>query len=232
MSYTKIDPERSIGEIVAEDFRTAGIFRKAGIDFCCGGKKSIGEACQEKSVDPSALIRQLEEIEKTPSSLQDNFNLWKLDFLCDYIMNIHHRFVLASLPELVFYTGKIASVHGEHHPELKEVAELFAKINAELLQHLKMEEEVLFPAIKRALTGEDASARETIRSEVSRMTGEHEFAGNAMDTINTLTSGYRIPEDACNTYRVALQLLEKFEDDLHVHVHLENNILYPKAQQI
>jgi regulator of cell morphogenesis and NO signaling len=229
MSENKIDPKRSIGEIVAEDFRTAVIFRKAGIDFCCGGKKSIGEACLEKSVNPSALISQLEEIGKTPTSLLDNFNLWKLDFLCDYIMNIHHRFVLANLPELVFYTEKIARVHGEHHPELKEVAELFSKINTELLQHLKMEEEVLFPAIKHALNGDDATARETIRSEVTRMTGEHEFAGNAMDTINILTSGYSIPEDACNTYRVALQMLEKFEDDLHIHVHLENNILYPKA---
>jgi regulator of cell morphogenesis and NO signaling len=136
------------------------------------------------------------------------------------------------LPELVFYTRKIANVHGEHHPELVEVANLFDKINAELLQHLKNEEEVLFPAIKEAVNTNSAKARETIVSEIARMEGEHEFAGGAMDEINRITKGYKVPDDGCNTYRVAFQMLEKFEDDLHTHVHLENNILYPKALQL
>jgi regulator of cell morphogenesis and NO signaling len=137
-----------------------------------------------------------------------------------------------NLPELLFYTQKIANVHGDNHQELIEVADLFAKINDELLQHLKNEEEVLFPAIKEAVQTNSAKAKETIKSEIERMMGEHEFAGGAMDQINAITKGYKVPADGCNTYHVAFDLLEKFEDDLHTHVHLENNILYPKALEI
>ncbi len=158
-----------------------------------------------------------------------NFKEWELGFLSDYIVNTHHKFVLKNLPELVFYTQKIADVHGAHHPELIEVASLFIKINEELLQHLKNEEEVLFPAIKEAEKHASQLVKSTIISEITRMQGEHEFAGGAMDKINVLTQNYLIPDDACNTYRVSLKLLEQFEDDLHIHVHLENNILYPKA---
>ena len=161
-----------------------------------------------------------------------NFKEWDLGFLCDYIVNTHHKFVLKNLPELVFYTQKISNVHGDHHPELTEVASLFAKIHDELLQHLKNEEEVLFPAIRTLLKQPSDEARANIVSEIQRMQGEHEFAGGAMDKINVLTHNYLIPEDACNTYRVSLKLLEQFEDDLHIHVHLENNILYPKALKL
>jgi regulator of cell morphogenesis and NO signaling len=226
---TQINIEPTIGEIVANDFRAASMFKEAGIDLCCGGNKSLLVACKEKGADESHLLQQLETLAQTPVSGAMNFKEWELGFLSDYIVNTHHKFVLKNLPELVFYTQKIANVHGENHPELLEVASLFTKINEELLQHLKNEEEVLFPAIKEAEKKASAEVKSTIVSEITRMQGEHEFAGGAMDKINVLTNNYLIPEDACNTYRVSLKLLEQFEDDLHVHVHLENNILYPKA---
>jgi len=229
---TQINIEPTIGEIVANDFRAASMFKEVGIDFCCGGNKSLSEACKEKGADESHLIQQLETLAQTPVSGAMNFKEWELGFLSDYIMNTHHKFVLKSLPELVFYTQKIASVHGGHHPELIEVESLFSKINEELLQHLKNEEEVLFPAIKEAEKNASPSVKSTIVSEITRMQDEHEFAGGAMDKINVLTKNYFIPEDACNTYRVSLKLLEQFEDDLHIHVHLENNILYPKALKL
>jgi regulator of cell morphogenesis and NO signaling len=229
---TQINIEPTIGEIVANDFRAASLFRDAGIDFCCGGNKSLSDACKEKGEDASHLIQQLETLAQTPVSGAMNFKVWDLGFLSDYIVNTHHKFVLKNLPELVFYTQKIANVHGDHHPELIEVASLFTKINEELLQHLKNEEEVLFPAIKEAEKNATAQVKATIVSEITRMQGEHEFAGGAMDKINVLTNNYFIPEDACNTYRVSLKLLEQFEDDLHIHVHLENNILYPKALKL
>ncbi len=229
---TQINIEPTIGEIVANDFRAASMFKEAGIDFCCGGNKSLTEACKEKGADESHLIQQLETLSQTPISGAMNFKEWDLSFLSDYIINTHHKFVLKNLPELVFYTQKIANVHGDHHPELIEVDSLFTKINEELLQHLKNEEEVLFPAIKEAEKNASPSVKSTIVSEITRMQGEHEFAGGAMDKINVLTHNYLIPEDACNTYRVALKLLEQFEDDLHIHVHLENNILYPKALKL
>ena len=228
----QMNSETTIGEIVTNDFRAASIFKEAGIDFCCGGNKSLTEACKEKGTDVSNLIQQLDILAKTPASGATNFKEWDLGFLSDYIVNTHHKFVLKHLPELVFYTQKIADVHGPHHPELIEVADLFSKINAELLQHMKNEEEVLFPAIKIAEKNATPEVKATIISEITRMQGEHEFAGGAMDKINELTQNYHVPADACNTYMVSLQLLEQFEDDLHVHVHLENNILYPKALKL
>lgn len=221
----------TVGEIVTADFRAAEVFRKAGIDFCCGGKKSLAKACEEKQVDPKNIAEKLGKLE-TEGGPTYNFDKWNLDFLCDYIVNTHHKYVTKTLPELVFYTQKIASVHGANHPELKEVESLFQQISDELTTHLKKEEEVLFPAIKRAVSEKKTEDAGTIKSEINRMLGEHDLAGGAMDKINTLTSGYRLPEDACNTYRVTLRLLNQFEDDLHSHVHLENNILFQKAMKL
>jgi len=219
----------SVGEIVANDFRAAAIFKDAGIDFCCGGKKGLVETCAAKGINPALLENKLHELRAEPANPSLNFKDWDPGFLCDYIINTHHKFVLKNLPELGFYTRKIATVHGDNHPELIEISDLFEKVNAELLQHLKNEEEVLFPAIKKALFDPSAETKSTILSEISRMSDEHEFAGGAMDHIAEISKHYLVPEDGCNTYRVAFKLLEQFEDDLHIHVHLENNILYPKA---
>lgn len=222
----------TVGEIVANDFRTSSAFKKAGIDFCCGGKQSFSDACSEKGIDAGELENEILKIAEEPLNEFMNFKNWDPVFLSEYIVNTHHKFVLKNLPELVFYTGKIADVHGDHHSELIEVSNLFKKINEELLQHLQHEEEVLFPALKEAIKTNSSEAKKTIVSEITRMLGEHDFAGGAMDEINKITKGYKIPEDACNTYRVAFKLLGQFEDDLHTHVHLENNILFPKALEL
>jgi regulator of cell morphogenesis and NO signaling len=229
---TQINYETPIGEIVANDFRAAEIFTRAGIDFCCGGKKSLRESCEEKNLDIETLTADLIKVSESPVSYAQNFKEWDPGFLCDYIVNTHHKYVLKTLPELLFYTQKIASVHGENHAELVEVARLFAQINDELNQHLQHEEEDLFPAIKRMLISPNDADRTIIRSEIDRMIGEHDFAGGAMDTINQITNGYSVPEDGCSTYQVAFKLLHEFEDDIHVHVHLENNILFPKAYKL
>jgi regulator of cell morphogenesis and NO signaling len=221
-----------IGEIVADDYRAASVFREAGIDFCCGGKKNLEEACIEKGINPSIIAEKLEELNLIPYNSNNNFKDWEPGFLCDYIVNIHHKYVKKTLPELVSYTQKIASVHGERHHELKEVEGLFSQINIELLQHLQNEEEVLFPAIKEAFSIGSPNAIKLIMSEITRLSSEHEFAGGAMDKINELTKNYSVPEDGCNTYHVTYKLLHQFEDDLHIHVHLENNILFPKALKL
>lgn len=222
----------TVGEIVANDFRAAAIFKNAGIDFCCGGKKGLAESCGEKGISPVQLEQELLDLAAEPVNQSLNFKEWDLGFLCDYIVNTHHKFVLKTLPDLVFYTRKIASVHGENHTELMEIAELFSRINAELLQHLKNEEDILFPAIKEVLANQSADSKATIVSEISRMTGEHEFAGGAMDHISEISHHYQVPADGCNTFALTYKLLQQFEDDLHVHVHLENNILYPKALRL
>ncbi len=224
--------QTKIGDIVTQDFRAAEVFKKAGIDFCCGGSQSLEAACRDKKLDVAEIESELEKLENSEPGSSHKFNEWKLDFLCDYIVNTHHQTVMKLLPELTFYTQKIAEVHGDNHPELSEIANLFAQVDTELRQHLRNEEEVLFPAIREVLKTNSAESKATIISEITRMTGEHEFAGGAMDKINELSHHYAVPEDGCNTYRVAYKLLEQFEDDLHIHVHLENNILYPKAMKL
>ena len=224
-----ITKELTIGEIVANDFRAASVFKEVGIDFCCGGNTTIQQACNEKKVDQTYIETELKKLQDLPINPSQNFNEWELDFLCDYIVNSHHKYVFKTLPQLVSYTQKIASVHGGKHPELIMVANLFEKLNVELLQHLRKEEEVLFPAIKNAIANNSAEAKAAIIAEIAHMSEEHEFAGWSMDKINEITQGYTLPADACNTYEVTFKLLRQFEDDLHVHVHLENNILYPKA---
>jgi regulator of cell morphogenesis and NO signaling len=224
-----METDISIGEIVARDFRAASVFKEAGIDFCCGGKKSIDEICSEKGIDQVEIMKKLSELDSAPSDPVHNFIEWDLKFLCDYIVNTHHKFVLRALPGLVYYTEKIASVHGGKHTELLEVAALFSDINRELRQHLRNEEEVLFPAIRDLLSTGSIESKAIIVSEISRLSSEHEFAGGAMDKINVITGNYKVPADGCNSYHVAFKLLQQFEDDLHVHVHLENNILFLKA---
>jgi regulator of cell morphogenesis and NO signaling len=227
-----IDSQSTLGEIVSTDFRAAEIFKNEGIDFCCGGKKTLLQACTEKGVDVGGLVEKLGYLANSPSIPSQDFKEWELDFLADYIKNTHHKYVKKTLPELLIYTRKVAGAHGSKHPEMIEVADLFEELNEELTQHLMNEEEVLFPAIKKAMKDNDPDAQATVSSEINRMIGEHDFAGGAMDRINSLTSGYEVPNGACSTYHVTLKLLQQFEDDLHIHVHLENNILFPKALQI
>jgi len=223
---------RRIGEIVTDNFKAAEIFKKYGMDFCCGGNSPLKQACAEKNIDLAVLTQELTELAGQPADAAHNFKEWNLGFLCDYIVNTHHQTVTKLLPQVLAYTRKIADVHGSHHPELLQIASLFAQLNDELVPHLKNEEELLFPAIKDALNTGSLQSKETIKSEIARMSKEHEVAGDAMDRINKLSSGYHLPPDACNSYMVAFKLLEEFEDDLHIHVHLENNIVYPKALEL
>ena len=191
--------QTKIGDIVTQDFRAAEVFKKAGIDFCCGGSQSLEAACRDKKLDVAEIESELEKLENSEPGSSHKFNEWKLDFLCDYIVNTHHQTVMKLLPELTFYTQKIAEVHGDNHPELSEIANLFAQVDTELRQHLRNEEEVLFPSIREVLKTNSAESKATIISEITRMTGEHEFAGGAMDKINELSHSYAVPDDGCNT---------------------------------
>ena len=221
--------EETVGEIVVNDFRTSAIFKEAGIDFCCGGQQTLQEACKENGISVDELQGKINDLTDEDLSPSLNYKEWELPFLIDFIVNTHHRYVVKTLPDLVFYTKKIALVHGEHHPELTDIAHEIVEINTELTSHLKKEEEVLFPAIKDIIQNNSKKSKDIIQSEISRMLGEHDFAGRTMDEINRITDGYKVPADGCNTYRVTFNLLRQFEDDLHIHVHLENNIVFPRA---
>lgn len=227
--------ELTVGQIVAEDYRTAQVFRSFGLDFCCGGNKSVEEACSRKGVDLNEVNAALEGLNNTGSN-QSNYNEWSLDFLIDYIVNNHHSFVRSKLPEIEFYANKVAKVHGERHPELVEIYQLFMKLKDEITDHLNKEEQILFPYVKELVEAEEENYTladrphfGTAANPVAMMEAEHEEAGGIMEQIEELSNNFTPPEDACATCRVLFQNLEGFQDDLHKHVHLENNILFPKA---
>ncbi|WP_336514137.1 iron-sulfur cluster repair di-iron protein [Pollutibacter soli] len=225
--------DETIGEIAAKDLAKVRIFKKYGLDFCCGGRKTVKEACMEKGIDVVQVERDLTQTSEISQVSSLPYNQWKADFLVDFIINTHHRYVRNTLPELRMYISKVARKHGEEHPELQRVYDLVEMVNEELLSHMMKEETVLFPYIKELVTaGENKIVRGpfgSVENPISVMEKEHESAGEALSEIRALTSNYTLPEGACASFSVLYRILEEFENDLHIHVHLENNILFPKA---
>lgn len=224
-----------VGELVAQDYRKATVFKKYGIDFCCGGGKSIDEVCKKKNVNAEELINELIALENQQEKPQHDFNSWDLGFLADYIVNTHHKYVEESLPVLLEFSDKVAKVHGHANPEVIEINQLVHASAQELSMHMRKEEMILFPYIqqleKAIKNGEPkpVAGFGTVQNPINMMEHEHDLVGDYFKKIDELSSGYLPPEHACNTYRVLYAKLKEFEDDLHQHIHLENNILFPKA---
>jgi regulator of cell morphogenesis and NO signaling len=227
--------DMTIGEIVAADFRTAAVFQHHGVDFCCHGGRTLEQACREADLTVDEVLKEIEVVSAAPAPGQPQFNDWDLATLASYIVANHHAYVRKALPLMVAHSKKIADVHGASHRELARVAQLVDDVADEMTTHMMKEEHILFPYITQlaqtAAAGQPAPVAPfgTVDNPIRMMEAEHESAGSAMLEIRELTSGYRAPEDACATYTVCLQELEAFERDLHAHVHLENNILFPKA---
>jgi len=230
--------DRTVGQIVADDYRTARVFENHGIDFCCGGNVALAATCAQKGIDLAAITGELEGVKSEPVERSQNYVSWEMPFLADYIINAHHTYLKENTGQIAAYTHKIAAVHGAHHPEVIEIATIFDKIAGAMALHLREEEEVFFPAIKRADAARKAGAApaakdiETIKDSLKKLSHEHEEIGDAIHTIRHLSKEYAIPVDVCNTFVVTYQKLKEFEDDLHKHVHLENNILFLKAAQL
>ena len=226
---------KSVGEIVKLDFRAADVFSNYGIDFCCGGKISVAEACANAKTDESIVIDALENLKNQTGSAVHDFDSWNIGFLADYIQNTHHQYVSKAIPQILPLAHEVADVHGEHHAEVIQINELFQDLSEELLQHMQKEEQILFPYIKGLVasqSGENCAADScfgSVSGPISVMEQEHENAGVILKEMFRLSDGYTPPEDACNTFRVLFGKLKEFEDDLHRHIHLENNILFPKA---
>lgn len=227
--------EETLGALAVKDLRKAAIFKKYGLDFCCGGKKTVKEACAEKGLDVTKVEQELQQTDKIPASRPMPYNEWNLDFLADYIVNTHHSYVRKSLPDITTYADKVMKVHGDDHPELVEINKLVKEISSELNAHIKQEENALFPKIKALVNrSKDSSAQKTVSAEnlkhlIDQHEAEHESVGKALEDIRILSHNYALPEDACASYTLLYRLLDEFEDDLHLHIHLENNILFPKS---
>jgi len=229
----------TIGEMVAGDYRKAEVFKKFGIDFCCGGKDPLDKTCSKKGIDLAEIKQALKELDKQQMQQpSQDYNNWELDFLSDYIINTHHKYVTEALPLLDEYSIKVARVHGEAHPEVVEIASLCKAIANELRMHMHKEEAILFPYIRQMAMAKrnneslHPSPFGTVKNPISMMEMEHDSAGGNMHAINELSNGYNPPEEACITYRVLYAKLQEFENDLHQHIHLENNILFPKAANL
>jgi regulator of cell morphogenesis and NO signaling len=229
---------KTIGKIVAEDYRTAKVFEGHGIDFCCGGNTALRTICKEKEIDIALLTQELEAAKNKPVERSQDFSSWELSFLADYIVNVHHNYLKENMDKIDEYTGKIADVHGSNHPEVVKIAVIFSKIVIHLKAHLKEEEETFFPALKRVDANKKASTKpagkdvEIMQESLKNLVAEHEEIGDAVHDIHRLATGYTIPDDVCNTFALTYRKLKEFEEDLHKHVHLENNILFPKARQL
>jgi regulator of cell morphogenesis and NO signaling len=225
--------QKSVGEVVASDYRTAAIFEKYGIDFCCNGSKSIDEACENKHIMTEDVMRDLKKLNLSGSTDFADYRSWSVSFLADYIEEKHHRYVERTTPVILRYLDKLCKTHGTRHPELHEVNILFKDSARELAQHMKKEEIILFPRI-RLMAGyhsgnNHGAIQEMVYHPITVMMQEHETEGDRFKLIESLTDHFNPPADACNTYRVTFALLREFESDLHLHIHLENNILFPKA---
>jgi regulator of cell morphogenesis and NO signaling len=230
----KIKENQNIGELVAQDYRVASVFKKYKIDFCCNGNRSIFDACEKSKMDPLKILSDLDSAIQT-NQTTTNFQSLPLDLLADYIEKKHHRYVEEKTLEIKPYLTKICKVHGEHHPELFKIKEEFLESAGALAAHMKKEELIIFPFIRKMITSKNNNqfiekpGFGTVQNPITMMMNDHEVEGERFVKIAELTNDYTPPEDACATYKVTLALLKEFEDDLHLHIHLENNILFPKA---
>jgi regulator of cell morphogenesis and NO signaling len=203
----------TLSEIVKDNFRTAAVFEKYSLDFCCNGKRTLRNACTEKGINPLNVINEIDEINASLGKDEIKPDEWKLDFLIDYIINNHHSYVNRMLPVISAHTQKIASVHGANHPEVKKIAEIFSAVNSEMKHHMMKEERILFPHIKVLVTNSsnggsiDKPYFGTIKNPITMMEAEHQSAGDGMFEIRKLSSDFTPPADACNTYRICFHEL-------------------------
>lgn len=235
METLQKDSQKQIGHFVAEDYRTAAIFSKYKIDFCCNGNRTIDEACEKKGINSNVLLDELSHVLNEKGGESIDYKSWPLDLLIDYIEKKHHRYVEEKIPVLRQFLDKLCRVHGERHPELFKINELFTASAGELASHMKKEELILFPFVKKMVNAKlqqgaiQSPQFGTVENPIEMMMHEHDNEGERFRQIAELTNNYNPPADACNTYRVTFAMLEEFEKDLHLHIHLENNILFPKA---
>ena len=231
----KINTQTLVSDIVAENYKTATIFKSHEIDFCCNGNRSIQEVSDLKNINSKELIQQIEDSFETKRTNDTNYKSWDIGFLSDYIYNKHHKYIEEKTPHIQELLTKICQVHGNHHSELSIINTLFNESAKDLAAHMKKEELILFPYFKKLSSLQESVSSplfEDLESPIAKMHDEHDDEGERFRKISGLTKGYTPPKDACRTYQVCFAMLKEFEEDLHKHIHLENNILFKRALEI
>lgn len=223
------DTTETIGVLAAQDVRKADVFKKLGIDFCCGGKRSVKQAAEKIGMTESELYEQLSHAENSNRShAQHDFDKWSLSFLADYITNVHHQYIKDNSTIILELANKVAMRHGLDHPELDVLAPAVQKFITDLNQHIHQEEAELFPIIKQVELGDDVDPQ-AVDKLINHLEDDHQNAGQELAVFRTITKDYKLPAGACNSYNYLFEKLKEFENDLLQHIHLENNILFPKA---
>lgn len=224
-----LNATNSVGEWVASDFRLASVFSRYGIDFCCGGSTAVDQACAEKGISLEMVLQEAKTVRETPG-IAEQYDQWPVDFLADYIVNQFHIYTRQTLEQIAGYADAVAHAHGANHPETIKIAALWLDLRESMLAHLRDEEETLFPQVKRLAQGQATEAPAgSVQALITQMGGEHEDVGATLAELERLSGGYVVPADGCNTYRALYGFLAEFEATTKKHIHLENNILFPKA---
>jgi regulator of cell morphogenesis and NO signaling len=220
-----------VGQLVSEQPGRSRVFERFGLDYCCGGKKALNVACVEKHLDVDAVVRELLRADTVTPAPETDWPRASLAHLCDHIVDTHHAYLREALPRLTGLIDKVVNVHGDRHPALAEVAAVFEAFREELELHMVKEEQILFPFIKQLEVADKAPSFHcgSLQNPIRVMEAEHDSAGDALAKLRELNDDYRPPMGACNTYRSMLDGLAEIEADMHTHVHLENNILFPRA---
>ena len=230
-----IDTEKTVGQMVAENPAAARVFEKAGIDYCCGGQRSLEEACTKAKMSFAEVAALLEKAAAARTDADRDWLTASQSELVEHIVNKHHAYVREELPRLTALAAKVRGVHGVRHPELDQIARYFGEVANEMTMHMMKEENILFPYIvdmEKAAQGkgpQPAAMFGTVQNPVRMMMMEHDSAGANVKAIRDLSGDYTVPADGCSSYKVLYEALAAFEADLHQHIHLENNILFPRA---
>lgn len=230
-----IDSNTPVGELVRQRPSRARIFEAHQIDYCCGGKMPLRDACQRRNVDLDTVARQLHDSDALHDASDTlDADAMTLTKLADHIEDTHHAYLKQELPRLDLMTEKVNRVHGDKEPRLQRVRDAFVALKAELEPHMMKEEQILFPLIRQleATPAKGGPSGEAAAAPISQMEHEHDQAGDALAMIRSATDDFVPPEWACNTYRAMLDALEQLEADMHQHVHKENNVLFPKTLKL
>ena len=230
-----LSADRTVGELVREQPGRARVFENLGIDYCCGGKKPLQDACTQKGHDVAQVLEAIEQADAS-SDAEDptDYGAMPLDELAEHLVSTHHAYLKQELPRLQQMSARVAKVHGDKDARLAEIASVVTALGEELAAHMMKEERVLFPVIRQLQQSDTLPAMPfgTLANPIRAMEAEHDTSGDALGDLKRLTDAYTPPDWACNTYRALLDGLNKLESDLHQHIHKENNILFPRALEV
>ncbi|MDP0496514.1 MAG: iron-sulfur cluster repair di-iron protein [Verrucomicrobiota bacterium JB024] len=227
---TNLNVQTTVGELVRERPARSRVFEQHRIDYCCGGKRPLAEVCAERGLDLDKILSELQASDQADTRLVDA-DAMGLAELADHIVATHHAYLREEMPRLDFMTRKVAAVHGDTEPRLRQIREVYVAFQEELTAHMMKEEQILFPMIREIETATAAPQFHcgSLANPIAQMESEHDSAGDALAQFRSLTDDYTPPEWACNTFRALYDALANLEQNMHQHVHKENNVLFPKA---